>query len=70
MQLQRFACSTHDWRLGAQFQYHVGEPLRSDPWLGAGIGYELLGFGVSAAQGGQEATVSVGASGWEFLNLF
>lgn len=63
------SCSTHDWRFGAQFQYHFGEPLQIDPWVGAGIGYELLGFGVTASQGGQEATVSFGASGWEFLNL-
>lgn len=63
------SCSAYDWRFGAQFQYHIGELQRPHPWVGAGIGYELVGLRVSASQGSQEATVTTGGGGWEFVNL-
>jgi hypothetical protein len=63
------SCSAHDWRFGAQFQYHIGQPLAIDPWIGAGVGYEILGWSVHAEQGSQELTLGAGAGGMEFFNL-
>lgn len=63
------SCSTHDWRFGAQFQYHIGEVQRPHGWLGVGVGYEVVGWSITATQGTQEATLSIGSGGWEFVNL-
>lgn len=63
------SCSAHDWRFGAQFHVHLGEPRQPHPWFGAGIGYEFVGWTITAEQGNQEASASVGAAGWEFFNL-
>lgn len=63
------SCSAHDWRFGAQFQYHIGDLAQPHGWLGAGVGYEIVGYSVSVTQGSQEVTVSASAGGWEFVNL-
>jgi opacity protein-like surface antigen len=58
------SCSGSDVRFGAQAHYHFA-PDGIDPWVGAGIGYEI--FSVSQSAGTQ--SVSATASGMEFVNL-
>lgn len=62
-------CSAHDVRLGLQAQYHFAPKASLDPWLGAGIGYEWLTFGVHAARAGVSNDTSVTGKGFEFINL-
>jgi outer membrane protein W len=59
------SCSASDIRFGLQGQYHISPSEKFDPWLGLGVGYELMKVGVSG--GGQEASTT--ASGFEFANL-
>lgn len=63
------SCSSHDLRLGLQAHYHILPDETVDPWVGAGIGYEWLGFGIDQSVGGASQTVSVLGHGWEFINL-
>ena len=63
------SCSAHDIRLGVQAHYHFLPDQTVDPWLGAGIGYEWLGFSVEQSALGQSSTASVTGHGWEFVNL-
>ena len=58
-------CSAHDIRFGVQGQYHLSPAESIDPWLGLGIGYEILSESLSG--GGSTADVSF--KGFEFLNL-
>ena len=58
-------CSAHDIRFGVQGQYHFSPAESVDPWLGLGVGYEILGFSQSA----QGQTVDISFKGFEFLNL-
>lgn len=34
-------CSAHDIRVGANIHYHVHPAATFDPWIGAGMGYEV-----------------------------
>jgi hypothetical protein len=58
-------CSIHDTRFGANVHYHVMPEASLDPWLGAGGGYEWVGFSKSSGN----TSGGGGLSGWEFLNL-
>jgi hypothetical protein len=58
------SCDIHDTRFGADVHYHVNPSGPLDPWMGAGFGYEWVGF--SASNG--RASAGIGLSGWEFLN--
>jgi hypothetical protein len=40
----RISCSAYDYSFGAQAHYHFQPDRSFDPWLGAGVGYEVLGF--------------------------
>lgn len=58
------SCSTMDVRLGLQATYHFD--LNSAlPWLGAGIGYEVLSLGIETA----DADLTLDAAGAEWLLL-
>jgi hypothetical protein len=59
------SCSMHDMRLGAQVQYHFMPDQSTDPWLGAGIGYEWLTQSIDGGGGKLSTTVN----GFEFINL-
>lgn len=60
------SCTASDIRLGIQAHYHFLNAASSlDPWLGVGLGYEWLSFGVD----GNNAEVTITGSGFEFLNL-
>lgn len=52
-----------------QVHYHFGPASKGHAWIGGGIGYEWWRFSTSVKQGGQSATASAGARGFEFLNF-
>jgi outer membrane protein W len=58
-------CSGNDIRIGLQGQYHISPAASLDPWVGLGIGYEMLNYKVSA--NGQEG--KFGVKGLEFANI-
>src|SRR6187549_3644587 len=39
---QGVSCSAHDMAFGASLHYHAQPQGIFDPWLGAGVGYEVL----------------------------
>lgn len=59
------SCSAHDIRFGLQAQYHVAPQAQVNPWVGLGVGYELLT--VSLSNAGQSGSTT--AEGFEFANL-
>jgi outer membrane protein W len=59
------SCSAADIRFGLQVQYHFSRPGQIDPWLGVGVGYELLKISISGA--GQDGSTT--AKGFEFANV-
>lgn len=59
------SCSAHDIRFGIQGQYHLAPEASLDPWLGLGVGYELLGSSRTI----QGMDVSGTTKGFEFVNL-
>jgi hypothetical protein len=63
------SCSARDVRLGLQAQYHFLPKKKLDPWLGVGLGYEWLTFGIDASGAGSERDVSITGKGFEFVNL-
>ncbi len=63
------SCGVHDVRLGIQAQYHILPKGSVDPWVGAGIGYEWLTFGIDISNAGQSSNVSSTGHGFEFINL-
>jgi hypothetical protein len=60
-------CVAFDLRAGIDLQYHLRPRESWDPWLGGGIGYELLG--VKVAEGGSSPSRWLLTSGWELANL-
>ncbi len=59
------SCSGANWRFGAQAQFHFLPYASVDPWVGAGLGYEL--HRLTRSGGARDATSQL--RGWEFLNL-
>jgi hypothetical protein len=59
------SCSGTDLRLGPEILFHGSPGAGTDPWFGAGIGWEILTL--TESQGGN--SVSATASGIEFMNL-
>ena len=59
------SCSASVIRFGLQGQYFLSPGESLNPWVGLGIGYEMLN--TSAEAGGVEAKFNV--KGFEFLNL-
>ncbi|QSQ21471.1 outer membrane beta-barrel protein [Pyxidicoccus parkwayensis] len=60
------SCSLSQMRLGLNVAYHFmpGQKLR--PWLGLGVGYEMLDTSISATQLGISAKVKQSVRGLEF----
>lgn len=63
------SCHTSDVRVGAQVHYHIAPRQQTDPWIGAGLGYEWLSFGLDASSGGSSLEISSTVKGFEFVNL-
>jgi hypothetical protein len=60
------SCSANDVMVGAQFHYHIIPDGPWDPWVGAGIGYEIQNFSQS---GGGQPSATLALNGFQFLNL-
>jgi hypothetical protein len=60
-------CVVFDLRAGIDLQYHLRPEETWDPWLGAGLGYELLA--VNVAEGGSSPSSWLAISGWELANV-
>jgi outer membrane protein W len=58
-------CSASDIRIGLQGQYHISPGESMNPWVGLGVGYEMIG--TKAEAGGAE--VKGNYSGLEFANI-
>ena len=58
-------CSAHSIRFGVMGQYHILPAGPFDPWVGLGLGYEMLS--ISSSVGAQKVDASL--SGFEFANL-
>ncbi|MDC0711244.1 hypothetical protein POL68_22430 [Stigmatella sp. ncwal1] len=63
------SCSASVMRFGANVDYHFAPLAKVDPWVGLGIGYELLSFSASATLGGQKFESSSSGGGFEFAAL-
>ncbi|RKH36629.1 hypothetical protein [Corallococcus sicarius] len=37
-----FDCSIHQWRVGPEVRYHLSPDAGFDPWIGLGVGLEIL----------------------------
>ncbi|CAM3749082.1 hypothetical protein G4177_09465 [Corallococcus sp. ZKHCc1 1396] len=37
-----FDCSTYQWRVGPEVRYHLAPDAGFDPWIGLGVGLEIL----------------------------
>jgi len=59
------SCTSIGGRIGAQIQYHIIPEGKINPWIGYGIGYELLG--VSGE--GNNVKLSAATAGIEFAHL-
>jgi hypothetical protein len=62
-------CHVRDVRIGAQLHYHFGPPLKPDPWLGIGAGYEWVTVSAWAEADDEEVSLSSTGRGFELLNL-
>jgi outer membrane protein W len=67
--LDGFDCSAHDIRFGLDLHYHFLADVGFDPWIGAGVGYEMLDFSASGSVRGQAIREDGNIRGFEFLNL-
>jgi outer membrane protein W len=64
------SCSASDIRFGIQGQYHISPGQSLDPWVGLGIGYEMLKYKSALSLGvGAPQEVSITAKGLEFANI-
>lgn len=70
-------CHAYAWRLGAQADFHVAPRSSLDPYIGLGIGYEVLQTSIDTTRmvpvpgGALPANVSANVvdRGWEFAAL-
>jgi hypothetical protein len=62
-------CNVHNIRFGGQVHYHFTPDRSTDPWIGAGFGYEWLSQSVSASVLGNSFDLSGTVHGFEFINL-
>lgn len=63
------SCSANQMRFGINASYHFRAGEKFMPWLGLGIGYEMLNTKVSASANGMESSIGVGARGIEFASV-
>jgi hypothetical protein len=70
---EQISCSVQDIAFGANVHYHFLPAASFDPWIGAGVGYEILKISESGtvAFGGMQAQFDLDGSfsGLQFVNL-
>lgn len=66
-------CSASDIRFGANIHYHIMPKETFDPWIGAGIGYEILNLKTTVSMTTPVGTISQTTDGsdkgMEFFNI-
>ncbi|MCK8497404.1 outer membrane beta-barrel protein [Myxococcus fulvus] len=62
------SCSATQLRFGVNAAYHFDATPMVDPWVGVGIGYEILNSKVSAEALGQEISAKTSVKGFEFIS--
>ncbi|ADO75666.1 hypothetical protein [Stigmatella aurantiaca] len=60
------SCSASVMRFGVNVAYHFSPLQKIDPWLGLGVGYEILKTGTSVSGSGQTFELNTTGSGLEF----
>lgn len=60
-------CSASQMRFGLQGQYHISPAASLDPWVGLGIGYEIMSFKAPNPVG--TGTIDADLKGIEFANI-
>ncbi|WP_141594577.1 outer membrane beta-barrel protein [Myxococcus sp. AB056] len=63
------SCSANQMRFGINASYHFRAGEKLMPWMGLGIGYEMLNLNVTSSEDGVEGTVGTGVRGIEFAAL-
>jgi hypothetical protein len=70
---QGLSCSAHDIAFGANVHYHILPDAQFDPWVGLGLGYELVTASESGSATIENTTFNVDGSatlkGFQFLIL-
>jgi outer membrane protein W len=66
---QGISCSAHDITFGINAHYHILPDAQFDPWVGAGLGYEVLTASESGTAFGQQFDGSLAYKGVQFLIL-
>jgi len=63
------SCSANQMRFGINASYHFRAGEKFMPWMGLGIGYEMLNVKASSSEAGVETTLGTSARGIEFAAL-
>ncbi len=63
------SCASSQMRFGLNASYHFRAGEKLMPWLGLGIGYEVINTKISAREGDMESIIGVGARGIEFASV-
>lgn len=63
------SCSARQLRFGVNVAYHFQPTETLEPWVGLGVGYEVLDMNVSTGEGGLSARVGTAVRGLEFASL-
>ncbi|MCP3057827.1 porin family protein [Myxococcus sp. K38C18041901] len=62
------SCSASQLRFGVNAAYHFDATPLVDPWVGVGIGYEILNTKISLELLGEELSVKTSVKGFEFVS--
>jgi len=68
-------CAGFGWRIGAEVQYQFIPDGKVNPWVGYGIGWEAVGFGIAqddedaSNEDDEEAVFAAALAGYEFAHL-
>ncbi|MFP2958122.1 porin family protein [Myxococcus sp. 1LA] len=62
-------CSASQMRFGINASYHFRAGEKFMPWLGLGIGYEMINTKLSMKEGEVESIIGAGARGIEFASV-
>lgn len=62
-------CSARQLRFGLNLAYHFQPAEKLSPWVGLGVGYEVLSLSASASEGSASAEAESSTRGFEFASL-
>jgi outer membrane protein W len=62
-------CSARQLRFGLNLAYHFQPEQKLSPWVGLGVGYEVVSLSASGSEGGVSGVVESSLRGLEFASL-